>query len=262
MVDYKKPFAEGDPVLIFDRKNREYYDVLKAGKERNIRGDLLAHDEIIGRHEGFVLVSRRQMQYRIFRPTLAEYTRLMPRGAQVIYPKDIAAVIVGADIYPGAKVVECGLGSGAMTSFLLRAVGGRGRVISYEIREDFINNARKNLASFVGLAKNHVIRQVDIYDSFVDRKVDRLVLDVPEPWRAIRTAAPNLRDGAIVCSYSPTILQVKEFVESLRALRCFTCISTQETLLREWKVDEVSVRPMLRMVAHTAFLTFARKLAL
>ncbi|MFQ5632553.1 MAG: tRNA (adenine-N1)-methyltransferase [bacterium] len=262
MVDYKKPFCEGDPVLFLDKKEREYYDILKSGKEKNIRGDLLQHDDIIGRDEGFVLRSQRNNLFRIFRPTLAEYTRLMRRGAQVIYPKDIATILVSADIYPGAKVVECGLGSGALTSFLLRAVDGRGKVISYEIRDDFINNATKNLENFVGRKKNHLIRTENIYEKFVDKDVDRLILDVPEPWQAIPTTAPHLRSGAILCSYSPTILQVKTFVDTLHELKDFTQIQTHETMLREWKVDEISVRPMLRMVAHTAFLTIARKLPL
>ncbi|MFQ5627638.1 MAG: tRNA (adenine-N1)-methyltransferase [bacterium] len=262
MVDYKKTFCEGDPVLFLDKKEREYYDILKTGKQKNLRGDLLNHDEIIGREEGFVLCSQRNNTFRVFRPTLAEHTRLMRRGAQVIYPKDIATILVSADIYPGAKVVESGLGSGALTSFLLRAVGAKGKVISYEIREDFINNATKNLDTFVGLKKSHIIRAENIYEKFSDKKVDRLILDVPEPWLAIQSAAPHLRPGAIVCSYSPTILQVKKFVDTLHTLTTFTRIQTQETMLREWKVDDVSVRPMLRMVAHTAFLTTARKLEL
>lgn len=261
MVKYNEPFAAGDPVLLLDRKNREYFDILRAGKTRNIRGDMLSHDKIISRLEGFVLLSQRNIPYRVFRPVLAEYTRLMPRGAQVIYPKDIGMILVWGDIYPGAKVVECGLGSASLTSFLLRAVGPQGTVISYEIREDFIQNAVKNLTFFVGLQENHVIRQENIYEHFVDTGVDRLILDVPEPWQAIRQAAPHLRPGAIVCSYSPTVPQVKAFVDALTDAGDFTQIQTMETLIREWKVDAVSVRPMHRMVAHTAFLTFARKMA-
>lgn len=262
MVNYNKPFSEGEPVLFLDQKDREYYDILKSGKQKNIRGDILLHDEIIGRQEGFRLLSQRNNFFRVFRPTLAEYTRLMRRGAQVIYAKDIAHILVWADIYPGAKVVECGFGSGALTSFLLRTVGDSGAVISYEIRADFINNASKNLETFVGLQKNHIIREMDIYEQFADENVDRLILDVPEPWKAIETAAGALRPGAILCSYSPTILQVKELIDKLRDLKGFTRMQTHETLLREWKVDPVSVRPMLRMVAHTAFVTIARKMLL
>ena len=260
MNKYGKPFSSGEPVLFIDRKEREYYAVLKRGETTNIRGDLLRHNDIIGKLEGIRLVSQRGSTYLVFRPTLADHTRLMPRGAQVIYPKDIGILLVWADIYPGAKVVECGLGSGALTSALLRAVGPRGKVISYEIREDFIRNAQKNLLTFLGEKKTHLIRQVDSYDEFIDEDVDRLLLDVPEPWRAIERATPHLRPGAILCSYSPTILQVKETVDMLRRLRVFAQIQTVETFMRTWKVEGMSVRPNFRMVAHTAFLTFARRL--
>ncbi len=262
MNRYGKAFSRGEPVLFLDRKEREYFAILEKGKVTNIRGDLLPHDEIIGKTEGFILKSQRGIPYRVFRPTLDEYTRLMPRGAQVIYPKDMGSLLIFADVYPGAKVVECGLGSGALTLALLRAVGPRGRVISYEIREDFIRNATKNIKQFVGLRKNHVIRTVDIYREFLDDEVDRLLLDVPEPWRAIEQATPHLRPGAIVASYSPTILQVKETVDTLRRLGAWTHIRTIEILLRDWKVEPMSVRPNLRMVAHTAFMTFARRLSI
>ncbi len=260
MNAYGETFAAGEPVVFFDKKEREYYAVLTPGKTTNIRGDLLFHDEIIGREEGFVYVSERGMRYRVFRPTLAEHVRLMPRGAQVIYPKDIALILIWADVYPGAKVVECGLGSGALASALLRAVGPEGQLISYEIREDFIRNAKKNLYTFLGEPENHTIRQVDIYAEFPDDRVDRLILDVPEPWRAIERATEHLRPGAIVASYSPTVLQVKETVDTLNHLKVYTHIQTIESLVREWKVEGMSVRPNLRMVAHTAFLTFARRL--
>ncbi len=253
-----KPFAANEPVLLIDKKERQHYTILEPGKTTNFRGDYLAHDDIIGREDGINIYSQRKQRFRVFRPTLDEQVRLMPRGAQVIYPKDIAMIIMHADIFPGARVVECGLGSGALTAGLLRAVGEKGRVTSYEIRTDFINNARKNLQAFFGETPNHVIKEQDIYEHFDDGDADRLVLDVPEPWRAIEQAAPHLRPGAIICSYSPTILQVKTFVDTLNRLRLFTNIYTFETFLREWKVDHVSVRPELRMVAHTAFLTTAR----
>jgi len=254
-----KPFAKGDPVVFIDRKEREYYTILERGKVTDIRGDQLPHDDIIGRQEGFVMTSQRGGRYLVFRPTLEQHVRLMPRGAQVIYPKDIALILIYADIYPGAKVVECGLGSGALTSALLRAVGPRGRVISYEIRDDFIRNAKKNLQNFLGEKKNHEIREVDIYERFEEREVDRLLLDVPEPWRAVETAFPHLRPGAIVCAYIPTVLQLSQYAETLHRLRGFGAVQTFETLLRPWKVDHISVRPKLRMVAHTAFLTVARR---
>ena len=184
----------------------------------------------------------------------------MPRGAQVIYPKDIGLIIAYADIFPGAKVVEAGLGSGALTSGLLRAVGEKGQVVSYEIREDFINNARKNLHNFFGgLPSNHAIKNLDIYEKFEDGDADRLVLDLPEPWLALEKCVPLLRPGAIICCYIPTILQVKKCVDTMNKQRCFSQIQIIEALEREWKVDNISVRPSQRMVGHTAFLLFARR---
>ncbi|MGH7496870.1 MAG: tRNA (adenine-N1)-methyltransferase [bacterium] len=259
MRDPKLPFGENDPVVFYDRKERAYYDVLKTGKNTNIRGDLLPHDQIIGHTEGFLMRSQREVRYWVFRPTLNEHVVLMPRGATVIYPKDLGVILQYADIYPGAKVVEAGLGSGALATTLLRMVGPEGEVISYEVRRDFIENAKKNLRVYLGEAPNHLVREMNIYESFEEEEVDRLLLDLPEPWRVVPLAAPKLRYGAIICSYSPTILQVKAFTESLRRSKCFAAITTLETLLRRWHLENMSVRPELRMIGHTGFLTFARK---
>ena len=259
MKDPRLPFAENDPVVFFDRKERAYYDVLKNGKSTNIRGDLLPHGQILGRGEGFLIHSQREVRYWVFRPTLNEHVVLMPRGATVIYPKDLGMILQYADIYPGAKVVEAGLGSGALATALLRMVGPEGMVISYELRHDFIENAKKNLRTFFGEAPNHHVRTMNIYEQFEEENVDRLLLDVPEPWRAVPLAAPKLRNGAIIFSYSPTILQVKALVESLRRSKCFAAVTTLETLLRRWHLEAQSVRPELRMIGHTGFLTFARK---
>ncbi len=259
MKDPKLPFQEGDPVIFLDRKQRVYYDVLQAGKKTDIRGNQLAHDSVIGRTEGFLLRSQRDVQFWVFRPTLNDHVVNMPRGATVIYPKDLGVILQYADVYPGAKVVEAGHGSGALATALLRAVGPAGQVISYDIRQDFINNARKNLRNFLGEIPNHTVREADIYENFLDREVDRLILDLPEPWRVVPLAAPNLRSGAMICSYSPTVLQVRSFCEALRQARCFVELLTLETLLRRWNIENMSVRPELRMIGHTGFLTFARK---
>jgi len=259
MKDPKLPFQEGDPVIFLDRKQRVYYGVLQAGKQTNIRGDMLPHDTIIGRIEGFLLRSQRKIPFWVFRPTLNDHVVNMPRGATVIYPKDLGVILQYADVYPGAKVVEAGHGSGALATALLRAVGSAGQVISYDIRQDFINNARKNLHNFIGEAPNHTVREINIYENFADTEVDRLILDLPEPWQVIPLAVPNLRPGAIICSYSPTVVQVKSFCEALRQAGCFVDVLTLETLLRRWNIDGLSVRPELRMIGHTGFLTFARK---
>jgi tRNA (adenine57-N1/adenine58-N1)-methyltransferase len=262
MKNPRHPFQEGDPVIFLDRKQRVYYGVLQAGKATNIRGDMLPHEAIIGRTEGFLLRSQRDVPFWVFRPTINEHVVNMPRGATVIYPKDLGVILQYADIYPGAKVVEAGHGSGALATALLRAVGPTGQVISYDIRQDFINNARKNLKNFLGELPNHLVREADIYEHFEDDDVDRLILDLPEPWRVVPLAAPHLRPGAIVCSYSPTVLQVKSFCEALRQARCFVDVLTLETMLRRWNIEAMSVRPELRMIGHTGFLTFARKVEL
>lgn len=259
MKDPKLPFQEGDPFILLDRKQRVYYGVLQAGKQTNIRGDILPHDTIIGRTEAFLLRSQRKIPFWVFRPTFNDHVVNMPRGATVIYPKDLGIILQYADVYPGAKVVEAGHGSGALATALLRAVGPSGQVISYDIRQDFINNARKNLHNFLGAAPNHTVREINIYESFVDTAVDRLILDLPEPWQVVPLAVPHLRPGAMICSYSPTVIQVKSFCEALRQARCFIDVLTLETLLRRWNIDGLSVRPELRMIGHTGFLTFARK---
>lgn len=259
MKDPKLPFQEGDPFILLDRKQRVYYGVLQAGKQTNIRGDILPHDTIIGRTEAFLLRSQRKIPFWVFRPTFNDHVVNMPRGATVIYPKDLGIILQYADVYPGAKVVEAGHGSGALATALLRAVGPSGQVISYDIRQDFINNARKNLHNFFGAAPNHTVREINIYESFVDTAVDRLILDLPEPWQVVPLAVPHLRPGAMICSYSPTVIQVKSFCEALRQARCFIDVLTLETLLRRWNIDGLSVRPELRMIGHTGFLTFARK---
>jgi tRNA (adenine57-N1/adenine58-N1)-methyltransferase len=259
MKDPKLPFQEGEPVIFLDKKQRVYYDVLRPGKSTNIRGDLLPHEAVIGRTEGFLLRSQREISFWVFRPTLNDHVVNMPRGATVIYPKDLGTILQYADIYPGAKVVEAGFGSGALATALLRAVGPNGQVISYEVRRDFIQNAQRNLFNFAGEVPNHLIREANIYERFEDDGVDRLILDLPEPWRVVELAAPHLRSGAMVCSYSPTVLQFKSFCEALRRARCFTAVLTLETILRRWHVETMSVRPELRMIGHTGFLTLARK---
>ncbi len=259
MKDPKLPFQEGDPFILLDRKQRVYYGVLQAGKQTNIRGEILPQDTIIGRTEAFLLRSQRKIPFWVFRPTFNDHVVNMPRGATVIYPKDLGIILQYADVYPGAKVVEAGHGSGALATALLRAVGPSGQVISYDIRQDFINNARKNLHNFLGAAPNHTVREINIYESFVDTAVDRLILDLPEPWQVVPLAVPHLRPGAMICSYSPTVIQVKSFCEALRQARCFIDVLTLETLLRRWNIDGLSVRPELRMIGHTGFLTFARK---
>jgi tRNA (adenine57-N1/adenine58-N1)-methyltransferase len=193
------------------------------------------------------------------RPTLSEYVLKMPRGAQVLYPKDLGVILQWADVYPGARVFEAGTGSGALTMALLRAVGDRGHVISYEAREDFARTAMKNIERYLGPAHNFTLRQRNAYEGIEETDVDRVVLDLPEPWQVVPHAAGALRSGGVYLSYVPTIPQVMQTVEALHRAQVFSMIQTFETLLRTWNVEGRSVRPDLRMVAHSGFLTVARK---
>ncbi len=252
-------FKVGEPVNFIDGKDRYYLDLLEVGGVTNVAGDRVLHDAVIGQAEGFRLESSRGNRFDVFRPTLVETVLKMPRAATPIYPKDLGLVLVWGDIYPGATVVEAGIGSGAMAITLLRAIGPAGKLISYELREDFKNCAKKNVRTYFGEAPNHEIKSGDIYEGIVERNIDRLVLDVPEPWRVVPHALEFLRDGGIFISYSPTIIQVKETADALKRSRAFSPSETIESILRPWEVSERSVRPDLHIVGHTGFLTFARK---
>lgn len=216
---------------------------------------------MIGREEGLTVETSRGERVLVLRPTLAEFVLEMPRGAQVIYPKDLAMMVLWGDVYPGATVVEAGTGSGALTMALLRAVGPAGRVFSYEIREDFARQARRNIARLLGEPETLTLRAHDIYDGIPDAPADRLFLDLPEPWRVVPHAAAALRPGGVWVSYVPTVPQAAQTVETLRAAAAFAMMETLETLLRSWNIDGLSVRPAHRMVAHTGFVTTARRIA-
>jgi tRNA (adenine57-N1/adenine58-N1)-methyltransferase len=232
---------------------------LNPGGKYSYHGGIVQFDDIIGQEEGLMLNSSHDHSLVVFRPSLAQYVLKMPRGAQVIYPKDLGAIVMAADIFPGAVVLESGTGSGALTMALLRAVGADGRVISEEIREDFARRAAANIRRFMGETPNLEIRIRDIYEGVDVHDVDRIVLDLPEPWRIVDGLAKALRPGGYIASYLPTVLQVKQLVDTLSRQGEFALIDTIELLERHWHVAEMSIRPEHRMVAHTGFLTVARK---
>ena len=255
------PLVAGDPVLLIDRKERRYLIWLQAGAALDLRGGRVAHDDLIGQPEGLAVETSRGERLLAVRPTLADYVLAMPRGAQVIYPKDLALILMLADIYPGAAVVEAGTGSGALTMALVRAVGPAGRVCSYEVREEFMRVAVRNIRRYLGETPTLVLRQHDITAGIPDAPADRLVLDLPEPWRVVGPAIEALRPGGVLLTYLPTTVQVQQTVEALRASRVFALLETVEALVRPWHVEGQSVRPAHRMVAHTGFLITARRLA-
>jgi tRNA (adenine57-N1/adenine58-N1)-methyltransferase len=253
-----RPFEAGERILLFDTKGRRYLVQLAAGGEFHTHSGPVRHDDLIGQEEGLLVRSTRGARYTAVRPTLAEVVLKMPRGAQVIYPKDLGPILILADVFPGARVFESGLGSGALSMALLRAGA---EVTGYELRPDFAARAQANVTAFLGsgaLAHYHVEVR-DAYDGIAESGLDRLVLDLPEPWRLVKSAEGALRPGGILVSYLPTIVQVSTLRDTLER-SAFGLAETIEVLQRSWHVDGQSVRPDHRMVAHTGFLTSARLL--
>jgi len=253
-------FQAGDRVLLVDNKKRRHLVTLEAGGQFHTHAGIVAHDDLIGHADGTTVHTSRGARLVAVRPTLAEYVLEMPRGAQVIYPKDLGPILVLADVFPGARVLESGVGSGALTSALLRAIGPTGHVTGYEIRDDFAQRAVRNVHGFLGDDVPLTVEVRDAYEGIDEHDLDRVVLDLPEPWRVVKHAVDALRPGGILLAYLPTILQVGRLREEL-ANGPFGMVETLEVLQRGWHVEGQSIRPDHRMVAHTGFLTHGRLLA-
>ncbi|WP_455389107.1 tRNA (adenine-N1)-methyltransferase [Petrachloros mirabilis] len=254
----------GERIHLVDKKGRQYALTLKAGDTYQLSGHKITHDELIGKPDGSIVTLSGGKTMIALRPTFGEYVLKMPRGAQVLYPKDLALIPMWADVYPGARVFEAGTGSGALTMALLRAVGPRGLVVTYEAREDFARTAMTNIERYMGTVPNLISLRKNAYEGIdlLEDGVpfDRLVLDLPEPWQVVPHAARALRSGGMYLSFVPTVPQVQQTVEALERTAVFGMIETFETLLRTWSIQGRSVRPDHRMVAHSGFLTVARKL--
>jgi len=251
-------FLEGDLVLLIDRKQRRYLVTLSAGASFHSHAGFVAHELLIGEREGTTARSTGGAAYLAVRPTLADFVIEMPRGAQVIYPKDLGAILIEADVFPGARILEAGVGSGALSMTLLRAGA---TVKGYELREDFAAKAQHNVRAFLGeeaLAR-YSVELRDVYDGIDERDLDRVVLDLPEPWRVVKHAEAALHVGGILLSYLPSVIQVAQLREALDD-SAFAMAQTSEVLQRGWYVKGAAVRPDHRMVAHTGFLTTARLL--
>lgn len=251
-----RPFAYGDKVLLLDSKQRRYLITLAEGAEFHTHAGLIPHAELVDRAEGTVFVSSKNAKYTALRPTLEDFVLEMPRGAQVIYPKDLAPICMLADIGPGTTVFESGLGSGALSMTMLRYGA---EIIGYEIREDFLNRAKANVRTFLGEAvlDRYHARLGDAYEGIAERDIDRVVLDLPEPWRVVPHAQEALRAGGILVAYTPSITQAMQTREAM-ATRAWNSTRTIEVLHRGWHIEGQAVRPDHRMVAHTAFLTVGR----
>jgi tRNA (adenine57-N1/adenine58-N1)-methyltransferase len=255
-----QPFRAGERVLLVDSKKRRHLVTLSEGGEFHTHAGFVPHGEIIGQPDGCVVRTTRGARLTAVRPTLAEYVLEMPRGAQVIYPKDLGPILVLADVFPGARVLESGVGSGALTMALLRAIGPTGHVTGYEIREDFAKRARQNVEGFLGPDVPLDIEIRDVYEGIALDDLDRILLDLPEPWRVVKHAEQALHAGGILLAYLPTIGQVARLREELDESG-FGMVQTLEVLHRTWHIEGQSVRPDHRMVAHTGFLTVARLLS-
>jgi tRNA (adenine57-N1/adenine58-N1)-methyltransferase len=265
---HRGPLRAGEWIRLVDSKGRRHNICLEAGKTFHTNRGGMSHDDLIGREEGFTITSSSGGEYLVFRPLLSEFVVSMPRGAAVVYPKDAAQIVAMADIFPGAHVVEAGVGSGALTCSLLRAVGPLGRVSSYERREEFADVARQNVTQFFGVkdGETHPAWRLTIGDlaealpASGDR-CDRIILDMLAPWECLDAAADALLPGGIVCAYVATTTQLSRFVETVRVHGGFTEPQAWESLVRDWHVEGLAVRPGHKMIGHTAFLVTARRMA-
>ncbi len=256
------PFQIGERITLTDPKGRRHSVVLAAGGAFHTTKGSVSHDELIDGPEGVVVTSVGGTPFLAMRPLLNEFTVTMPRGAAVVYPKDAAQLLVSADIFPGARVLEAGAGSGALTCFLLRAVGETGRVTSYERREDFAAIARRNVDNFFGAPHPAWrLRVADAVTELTDAPIDRAILDMLSPWECVTGLAEVLVPGGVLCAYVATTTQLARTVETLRVHGGFTEPMATETLVRAWHAEGLAVRPRHDMVGHTGFLITARRMA-
>lgn len=257
----KNALTYGQPVLLIDRKRRETYLIIQEGKILNLNGNVIHHDDLVGLNDGGRVVSAKGAPFKVFKATLQQHILNMNRYATIIYPKDIAAILMHGDLQPGQRVVEGGLGSGALALSLLQVIGPTGSLVTYEIKQEAVRCSLRNIEAFCGSNHHHEIRLQDIYEGIEEEEIDRIILDVPEPWHVVPHAAKSLVDGGIFVAYLPTIIQVHELVKALRDHPEMYTTWTLEMLERPWHVTEDSVRPEHKMTAHTGFLVFSRRSA-
>lgn len=254
------PLQAGELVVLIDHKARRHMIRLQPGGQWHTKWGILPHDQIIGQEDGVRLRLPAGRPVVAWRPTLEDFVMEMPRKTQIIYPKDLGLILMRGNIFPGARVMQTGLGSGSLACALIRYLGPEGTLVSYEYRQEFARVAERNLQNFLGYAPpNHRIEIRDAYAGIDERDLDTLILDLPEPERVVSAAAEALKSGGILLSWLPTTIQVHKLVVALRADLRFDQIDAVELILRPWYVTEESMRPVHRMVGHTGFLISARR---
>jgi tRNA (adenine57-N1/adenine58-N1)-methyltransferase len=255
-------FKAGDRIQLTDPKGKLYSFTITPGKEWHTHKGWITHDDLIGLPEGSVVSTTAGLKFTAFIPRLADYVLSMPRGATIVYPKDAAMIVGVADIYPGARVLEAGVGSGALTLSLLRAVGPKGFVHSVERRQDFADNATANLTNyFTGLPENWRLDVASVQDQTFAEKFDRVILDMLAPWECIEMAAEVLRPGGVFLAYVATTTQLSATAEAIKSDGHFTEPESSETIVRGWHHEGLAVRPQQRMIGHTGFLIHSRRMA-
>lgn len=262
---YSGPFAYGDRVQLTDAKRRHYTVILEEGGQFHSHKGIINHDDIVGMDEGSVIESTLGSSFLLFRHLMVDHVLSMPRGAAVIYPKDAAQILVEGDIFMGARVLEAGAGSGALSMSLLRAVGPEGHVYSYEVRDDHLEYAVDNVKEYFGEQPEWWSPRLgdlgDVTAEDLGGPVDRVILDMLEPWEHLETVRDLLIPGGVFMTYVATVPQLMKVMEGIRELKCFTEPKAWESLVREWKVEGLATRPEHSMNAHTAFLIWTRRLA-
>ncbi|MYR05622.1 SAM-dependent methyltransferase [Gordonia sp. SID5947] len=261
------PFVVGDRVQLTDAKGRKFTVNLETGKLFHTHRGAIAHDDLIGSPEGSIVSATSGTQYLALRPLLVDYVLSMPRGAQVIYPKDAAQIVTEGDIFPGARVLEAGAGSGALTCSLLRAVGPEGSVTSYEIRDDHAEHAVRNVETFfAGRPPNwdlviDDLAHLDTSEVSANGCFDRVVLDMLAPWEPLDVVRDAMTPGGVLIVYVATVTQLSRVMEAIREQECWTEPRAWESLVRDWSAVGLAVRPEHKMQGHTAFLITTRRLA-
>jgi tRNA (adenine57-N1/adenine58-N1)-methyltransferase len=255
-------FSEGDRIQLTDPKGKMYTFTITAGKEWHTHKGWIVHNDLIGLPEGSVVSTSAGLKFTAFKPLLGDFVLSMPRGATIVYPKDAAMIIGVADVFPGARVIEAGVGSGALSISLLRAIGKDGKLFSFERREDFAEIARENVKTYFGSIPSQWQLEVgSVQESSTDEKYDRVILDMLAPWECVAFAADVLRPGGVFLAYVATTTQLSATAEALKDDGRFTEPLSSETIVRDWHHEGLAVRPMQRMIGHTGFLIVSRRMA-